>query len=101
MNPVRKREQAPRTPNAAAQWPSASDFAKRLECVRLAGACHGSWSWHLILLNDTSVRSAAPGFLQHPRAVLRRLNNNVVISSRVSVLCARESSRHGINLAIF
>ena len=38
MNRVRKREQAPRTPNAAAQWPSALDFAKRLECVRLAGA---------------------------------------------------------------
>src|SRR5207247_5640762 len=41
---VRKREQAPRTPHAAAQWPSAWDFAKRLECVRLAGAFHGSWS---------------------------------------------------------
>ena len=44
MNRVQKREQAPRTPNAAAQWPSAWDFAKRLECVRLAGAFHGSWS---------------------------------------------------------
>ena len=44
MNRVRKREQAPRTPNAAAQWPSAWDFAKRSECVRLAGAFHGSWS---------------------------------------------------------
>jgi len=38
MNRVRKREPAPRTPNAAAQWPRAWDFAKRLECVRLAGA---------------------------------------------------------------
>src|SRR5207249_2126076 len=56
MNRVRKREhpssvaellqrvEAPRTPNAPAQWPSAWDFAKRLECVRLAGAFHGSWS---------------------------------------------------------
>src|SRR5204863_2012042 len=44
MNRVRKREQAPRTPNAAARWPSAWDFAKRLECDRLAGAFHGSWS---------------------------------------------------------
>src|SRR5207247_7676002 len=44
MNRVRKREQAPRTPNAAAQWPSAWDFAKRLECVRLAGAFHSSRS---------------------------------------------------------
>src|SRR5437867_1669797 len=44
MNRVRKREQAPRTPNAAAQWPRAWDSAKRLECVRLAGAFHGSWS---------------------------------------------------------
>src|SRR5436309_2982436 len=56
MNRVQKREhpssvavllrrvEAPRTPNAAAHWPSASDFAKRLECVRLAGAFHGSWS---------------------------------------------------------
>src|SRR5438876_6940247 len=43
MNRVRKREQAPRTPNAAAQWPSARDFAEHLECVRLAGAFHGSW----------------------------------------------------------
>ena len=43
MNRVRKREQAPRTPNAAAQWPSVRDFAKRLGCVRLAGAFHGSW----------------------------------------------------------
>src|SRR5436309_11605616 len=56
MNRVRKREhpssvavllrrvEAPRTPNAAAQWPSAWDFAKRMECVQLAGAFHGSWS---------------------------------------------------------
>src|SRR5438876_9085124 len=43
MNRVRKREQAPRTPNAAAQWPNARDFAEHLECVRLAGAFHGSW----------------------------------------------------------
>src|SRR5438093_2062587 len=44
MNRARKREQAPRTPNADAQWPRAWDFAKRLECVRLAGAFLGSWS---------------------------------------------------------
>ena len=44
MNRVRKREQAQRTPNAAAQWPSAWDFAKRLECVRLAGVFQSSWS---------------------------------------------------------
>ena len=54
MNPVRKREhpssvavllrrvEAPRTPNAAAQWQSAWDVAKRLECARLAGAFHFS-----------------------------------------------------------
>src|SRR5437867_5454620 len=39
-----RRVEAPRTPNAAAWWPSTWDFAKRLECVRLAGAFHRSWS---------------------------------------------------------
>ena len=39
----KKREQAPRTPNAVAPCSRSRNIAKRLECVQLAGA-FGSWS---------------------------------------------------------
>ena len=42
MNRRQQREQAPRTPNAVAPCSRSRNFAKRLECVQLAGA-FGSW----------------------------------------------------------
>ena len=69
MNPRQQREQAPRTPNAAAPGSRARNFAKRLECVQLAGA-FGSWSrcalpatWRLPMnlpLTRPSVTLSAP-----------------------------------------
>ena len=48
MNLRQKREQAPRTLNAVAPYSRFRNFAKRLECVQLAGA-FGSWSRCAIL----------------------------------------------------
>ena len=45
MNRVQKREQAPALQALSrSAWPAARFVAERMECVRLAGAFHGSWT---------------------------------------------------------